>query len=158
MSSAAAIGPVPRDRRSANRAPGLLELGRQLFEEGDYEDASLALQRRLRLAPHDGEATYMLALSLLRTGDVDRAASMLAASRDAGSADPDVCLEIGEALLPKDPAAAHPWIASAVAARPDDDLAGRRLHEVQAALGGQLRRTGRHRADQHGWWYRLVHH
>lgn len=158
MSSAAAIGPVPRDRRSTNRAPGLLELGRQLFEEGDYEDAVLALQRRLRLAPHDGEARYMLALTFLRTGDAERAAGMLEVSRAAGSADPDICLEIGEALLPKDPAAARPWIASAVAARPDDDLAGRRLAEVNAALGGQLRRTGRHRADNHGWWYRVVHH
>jgi Flp pilus assembly protein TadD len=154
MTSAAAVGPVPRDGRTAVPALGLLELGRQLFEQGEYTESALSLQRRIRLAPHDAEARYLLGLSLLRTGHVARAAALLEPSRLARALDATVCLEVGEALMPTDPHTAHRWMVSAVWAAPDSDVAQRRLEETVTVLDGQARRTGRHRGERRRWWRR----
>jgi thioredoxin-like negative regulator of GroEL len=43
-------------------------LGRDLLEQGAYADAARALQRRLRLAPTDREARYLLGIAILGLG------------------------------------------------------------------------------------------
>jgi thioredoxin-like negative regulator of GroEL len=148
MTSAAAVGPVPHEHGTGHKAPSLLELGRRLLEEGDYAGARLALQRRLRLAPSDPEARLMLAQTLLRTGDVARAAALLEPSRS--TVEPQTCLEIGEALLPSDPGAAATWLQAAVDADPGNEALRVRLAQALAAVEGPARRTGRHRL-QRSW-------
>jgi len=152
MSSAAAIGPMARDFRPAGPAVrGLYDLGRELFDQEQYESAGLALQRRLRLAPDDAAARRLLALSLLRTGQTRRAAEALEQSRDTAAIDPDLCLELGEALIADDAKTAQRWLARAAKARPDDEIARRRLAEVDAVLEGESRRNGRHRLERRSW-------
>jgi Flp pilus assembly protein TadD len=48
-------------------------LGRDLLEQGAYADAARALQRRLRLAPGDREARYMLGIASLALGHPEQA-------------------------------------------------------------------------------------
>lgn len=53
---------------SATRIVDLHTLGRDLLEQGAYADAARALQRRLRLAPGDREARYLLGIATLGLG------------------------------------------------------------------------------------------
>jgi Flp pilus assembly protein TadD len=48
-------------------------LGRDLLEQGSYADAARALQRRLRLAPGDREARYLLGIATLGLGKPEQA-------------------------------------------------------------------------------------
>jgi Flp pilus assembly protein TadD len=48
-------------------------LGRDLLEQGAYADAARALQRRLRLAPGDREARYLLGIATLGLGQPEQA-------------------------------------------------------------------------------------
>jgi Flp pilus assembly protein TadD len=48
-------------------------LGRDLLEQGAYADAARALQRRLRLAPGDREARYLLGIATIGLGQPTQA-------------------------------------------------------------------------------------
>jgi Flp pilus assembly protein TadD len=53
---------------ASTRIVDLHTLGRDLLEQGSYADAARALQRRLRLAPRDREARYMLGIATMGLG------------------------------------------------------------------------------------------
>jgi tetratricopeptide (TPR) repeat protein len=75
-------GPVPKrtvpNRDSSNRIVDLHTLGRDLLEQGSYADAARALKRRLRLAPGDREARYMLGIADLGLGRTEQAMACFA--------------------------------------------------------------------------------
>jgi len=152
MSSAAAIGPTAHERLPGNSVRGLFDLGRELFDQEQYEAAGLALQRRLLLDPDDAEAGRLLGLSLLRSGDARRAGELLEPLRSSGRLEPDLCLEIGEALAQDDPKTARRWILHVIALSPDDLRARSRLGELDAVLLGEARTDGRHRVERRHWW------
>jgi cytochrome c-type biogenesis protein CcmH/NrfG len=54
-------------------------MGQHLLEQGSYSDARRALRRRLRLAPGDRRARYLLGIAALRLGDHEEAAQAFAA-------------------------------------------------------------------------------
>ena len=58
---------------ASNRIVDLHTLGRDLLEQGAYADAARALQRRLRLAPGDREARYLLGIATIALGQPDQA-------------------------------------------------------------------------------------
>jgi len=62
---------------SAPAVQSLYELGRRLFEQGDYAEAGLALTRCLRLIPGDRQVSYLLGLVALQSGQTDQAIAAL---------------------------------------------------------------------------------
>ena len=125
----------------------LLELGRRLVEQGSYGDAIRALQRRLRLAPSDHEARYLLGLASLRAGDVQRAAAEFATVAGHERVDAALCYDLAVALQDLgDAVGARRWLRIALAADPRNDAASERLTRIDAALaatGTEGASTGR---------------
>lgn len=91
----------------------------------------------------------MLALTLLRTGDPARAAALL--ERSGKDVAPELCAEIGEALLPSDPRTAIPWLRTASAADAGNEALRQRLVQAELTMDSPARRTGRHRRER-AWW------
>jgi tetratricopeptide (TPR) repeat protein len=75
-----------------------LELGRALSLAGDFEKARGELDRALRLAPADAEATNLLAAVQIERGQFEEAAMLLQPLADGNQAPPETSFLLGRAL------------------------------------------------------------
>ncbi|NLT53557.1 MAG: tetratricopeptide repeat protein [Actinomycetales bacterium] len=129
---------------SRQRAPTLLDVGRQLLDEGCYEDAARALRRRLRLSPEDARARFLLGVALLKGGDPLGASTELSMLPSPEPLDGTTCYDVGVALLELgETHQAREWLSRALAADPRMPGARDRLLECRPATGSWSRERPR---------------